>query len=317
MPSTYTGQDPVPLVMVLHGCRQTEVNMINETRFKDLAERDNFIVVYPFITSYDGMRETNCWGFFLDQHIHKGAGEVEDLHQIALEIEAELKIDPNRRYVTGLSSGAGMSVALAVAHSDYFAAAGSVEGLPYSETSSAVGFVCANPGSFKPVSADVVAMQTEQQQPEEQRPVPIMAIHSRNDCVVNKLGSENIRDAWIRRYGLSPSAMATLDCTAEGVPCTQTRYGTPAALRGRDGLLRRQAWRFHRHRFSLLGRRQQRTIRRSDRAERQRVAMGFLQGASVPRDPAAVHLNQLGSGHRKFDQHEWDGFRAPRARLQT
>ena len=195
VPSTYTGQDAVPLVMILHGCRQTEVNMINETRFKDLAERDNFIAVYPFITSYDGMRETNCWGFFLDQHIHKGAGEAEDLHQIALEIEAELKIDPNRRYVTGLSSGAGMSVALAVAHSDYFAAAGSVEGLPYAETSSAVGFFCANPGSFKPVSADVVAMKTEQQQPEEQRPVPIMAIHSRNDCVVNKLASENIRDA--------------------------------------------------------------------------------------------------------------------------
>ncbi len=226
VPSTYTGQSPVPMVMVLHGCRQTELNMINETRFKDLAERDNFIVVYPFITSYDGLRDTNCWGFFLDQHIHKGAGEVEDLHQIALEVEAEFKIDPNRRYVTGLSSGAGMSVALAVAQSAYFAAAGSVEGLPYSETASSVGFVCVNPGSFKPVSADAVAMQMEQKQPEDQRPVPIMAIHSRNDCVVNILGSDNIRDSWIRRYGLSPNAVATLDCTAEGVACTQTRYGT-------------------------------------------------------------------------------------------
>ena len=226
VPSTYTGQSPVPMVMVLHGCRQTELNMINETRFKDLAERENFIVVYPFITSYDGLRDTNCWGFFLDQHIHKGAGEVEDLHQIALEVEAEFKIDPNRRYVTGLSSGAGMSVALAVAQSAYFAAAGSVEGLPYSETASSVGFVCVNPGSFKPVSADAVAMQMEQKQPEDQRPVPIMAIHSLNDCVVNILGSENIRDSWIRRYGLSPNAVATLDCTAEGVACTQTRYGT-------------------------------------------------------------------------------------------
>jgi poly(hydroxyalkanoate) depolymerase family esterase len=226
VPSSYTGQDPVPLVMVLHGCRQTEVNMINETRFKELAERDNFIVVYPFITSYDGLRDTNCWGFFLDQHIHKGAGEVEDLHQIALEVEAEFKIDPNRRYVTGLSSGAGMSVDLAVAQSAYFAAAGSVEGLPYSETASSVGFFCSNPGSFKPVSADAVAMQTEQRQPEDQRPVPIMAIHSRNDCVVNILGSQNIRDSWIRRYGLNPSAVATSDCTAKGVACTQTKYGT-------------------------------------------------------------------------------------------
>ena len=226
VPSSYTGQDAVPLVMVLHGCRQTELNMINETRFKDLAERDNFIVVYPFITSYDGLRDTNCWGFFLDQHIHKGAGEVEDLHQIALEVESEFKIDPNRRYVTGLSSGAGMSVDLAVAQSAYFAAAGSVEGLPYSETASSVGFVCLNPGSFKPISADAVAMQTEQRQPEDQRPVPIMAIHSLNDCVVNILGSQNIRDSWIRRYGLNSSAVATSDCTAKGVACTQTKYGT-------------------------------------------------------------------------------------------
>jgi poly(hydroxyalkanoate) depolymerase family esterase len=226
VPSSYTGNDAVPMVMVLHGCRQTEANMINETRFKDLAERDNFIVVYPFITSYDGVRDTNCWGFFLDQHIHKGAGEVEDLHQIALEVEAELKIDPNRRYVTGLSSGAGMSVDLAVAQSAYFAAAGSVEGLPYSETASSVGFVCLNPGTFKPVSADTVAMQVEQKQPEDQRVVPIMAIHSRNDCVVNILGSQNIRDSWIRRYGLNAGAVATSDCTAKGVACTQTKYGT-------------------------------------------------------------------------------------------
>ncbi len=101
-----------------------------------------------------------------------------------------------------------MSVAFAVAQSAYFAAAGSVEGLPYSETASAVGFFCSNPGSFKPVSADAVAMQTEQQRPEEHRPIAITALHSRNDCVVNILGSESIRDSWIRRYGLSPTAVA-------------------------------------------------------------------------------------------------------------
>jgi poly(hydroxyalkanoate) depolymerase family esterase len=227
VPASYTGQDSVPMVMVLHGCRQTEVNMINETRFRDLAERDNFIVVYPFITSYDGLRDTNCWGFFLDQHIHKGAGEVEDLHQIALEVEAGFKIDPNRRYVTGLSSGAGMAVDLAVAQSAYFAAAGSVAGLPYSETSSSVGFVCSSQGTFKSISADVNAMQAEQQRPQDQRAIPIMAIHSLNDCVVNILGSENIRDSWIRRYSVSATATEAKDCTAKGVACRQMKYGTP------------------------------------------------------------------------------------------
>jgi poly(hydroxyalkanoate) depolymerase family esterase len=227
VPASYDGQTPVPMVMVLHGCRQTETNMINETRFKDVAERDGFIVVYPFITSFDGLRNPNCWGFFLEQHIHQGAGEVEDLHQIALEVETAFRIDPQRRYVTGLSSGAGMSMALATAYSEYFAAAGSVAGLPYSETSSSVGFVCTNPGTFKPISAVVDAMRAEQRRPEEQRPVPIMAIHSNNDCTVSPLGSRNIRDSWLRRYGVGQTAVGTDDCAAEGVACTHTRHGTP------------------------------------------------------------------------------------------
>jgi poly(hydroxyalkanoate) depolymerase family esterase len=225
IPSSYTGQDPVPMVMVLHGCRQTERNMIAETRFRDLAERDGFIAVFPFITSYDGLRSPNCWGFFLDQHIHEGAGEVEDLYRIGLAVEATYRIDSNRRYVAGLSSGAGMAVSLAVAQSEYFAAAGAVAGLPYGETSSSVGFVCSNPGTFKPVSAVVGAIQAEQRQPQEQRVVPVMTIHSRNDCTVNAVAAENIRDSWLRRYGISRTATSTRDCGAEGVRCSHMTYG--------------------------------------------------------------------------------------------
>jgi len=225
VPSAYSGQ-AVPLVMVLHGCKQTEQNMINETRFKELAERENFIVVYPFITSYDGTRSPNCWGFWFAQHIHEGAGEVEDLYGIAREVEAQFAIDPQRRYVTGLSSGAGMSVALAVARSEYFAAAGAEAGLPYAETSSSVGFVCANPGTFQATSAAVEAMRKEQKNAADRRVIPIMTIHSRNDCTVNAKASEIIRDAWLRRYGLSEAAVATLDCSQEGVACTQKKYGS-------------------------------------------------------------------------------------------
>ena len=76
-----------------------------------------------------------------------------------------------------------------------------------------------------PISSVVAAMQAEQRRPEEQRPVPIMAIHSTNDCTVHALASENIRDSWIRRYGLSRSPSGTLDCQHEGVRCTHVKYG--------------------------------------------------------------------------------------------
>ena len=62
-------------------------------------------------------------------------------------------IDPDRRYVVGLSSGAAMAVIMAVVYSEDFAAAGSVAGLPYDESECAVSGVCFLGGlQFKSVS---------------------------------------------------------------------------------------------------------------------------------------------------------------------
>ena len=227
IPDAYTGDKPVPMVIVLHGCNQIQANMVQETRFRELADLHDFIVVYPFITSYlsNESRNLNCWGFWFDQHIHEGAGEAEDLYQIALAVESRYKVDPRRRYITGLSSGGAMSVVMAVAQSEYFAAAGAAAGLPYSETSSSVGFVCANPGLFKSTAEVVAAMEAEQRAPEEQRMIPFMVIHSHNDCTVNKKASELIRDSWIRRYDTSETASETMDCSKEGVNCVHKKYG--------------------------------------------------------------------------------------------
>jgi poly(hydroxyalkanoate) depolymerase family esterase len=227
IPNSYTGDEPVPMVMVLHGCKQTQSNMVQETRFRELADSQGFIVVYPFITSYPSAesRNLNCWGFWFDQHIHEGAGEAEDLYQIALAVESRFSIDPNRRYVAGLSSGGAMSVVMAVAQSEYFAAAGAVAGLPYSETASSVGFVCANPGVFRPIDEVVAAMDSEQSSSEEQQMIPMMVIHSLNDCTVNKKASEMIRDSWVRRYETDSTAYETDDCTREGVSCVHKKYG--------------------------------------------------------------------------------------------
>jgi poly(hydroxyalkanoate) depolymerase family esterase len=225
IPSSFTGQNAVPMVMVLHGCKQTNQNMINETGFTDLAEREGFIAVFPFITSYDGLRDQNCWGFWLNQHIHEGRGEAEDLHQIALAVEQRYRIDPQRRYAAGLSSGAAMSVVLGVVQSEYFAAVGSVEGLAYGETPSAVARSCQSPGTFQAVSQTVAAIRAEQTSTEEQRPVPVMAMHSLNDCTVNIEAARRLRDAWLQRYGTSSTPVERIDCTAEGVACERLRYG--------------------------------------------------------------------------------------------
>ncbi len=129
---------PAPMVMALHGCQQTHDDVLRDWGLTAAADRFGFILVAPFITSYDGLRNPNCWGFWFDAHRHEGKGESEDLQQIALEVESRFNVDPARRYITGLSSGGAMSVVAAVAHNEYWAAAASASGLPYGEDAAAV-----------------------------------------------------------------------------------------------------------------------------------------------------------------------------------
>ena len=210
----------VPVVMVLHGCSQTEQDMVHDTRFVEIVDHEGFIAVFPFITSWPPLeqRGQNCWGFWFEQHQHQDRGEPGDLRRILDEVESEFAIDPERRYVVGLSSGAAMAVIIAVAYSEDFAAAGAVAGLPYDETECAVSGVCFPGLQHKSVGDLVAAMTAEQTGTREQRLVPIMAIHSRNDGKVPFQNGRNIRDVWIARYGASTDAEAR-NCSSEGVPC--------------------------------------------------------------------------------------------------
>jgi poly(hydroxyalkanoate) depolymerase family esterase len=226
VPERLSDPTAAPLVMVLHGCLQNEQNMIDETRFTEVAERDGFIVVFPFITSHPFLpaRAQNCWGFFIEQHRHEGLGEPRDLRRILDAVEDEFPVDPDRRYIAGLSSGAAMAVVMAVAYSEDIAAAGAVAGLPYGEDACAVAHACFTGIAHKPVSAFVEAMQAEQPSAEEQRLVPMMSIHSINDMTVPIRNAHNLRDSWIEYYGADATPVATEDCTAEGVSCERARF---------------------------------------------------------------------------------------------
>ncbi len=194
VPTGYTGRRDLPLVIVLHGCQQTHLDIRKISRFDAIADRDGFVVVYPYITSYSGLRSKNCWGWWFRNEITPGQGEVEDLWQIVEEVKGLYRIDPRRIHVTGLSAGGGMAVAMMVAHADKIASGAVVAGAAYSETARAVGFFRYNKGTFKPVRKIVRAM--DDAMGPRKRPVPIMIVHSHDDATVNIQAALNIRDSW-------------------------------------------------------------------------------------------------------------------------
>lgn len=196
VPSGLSG--PAPMVMALHGCRQTHDDVLRDWGLMAAADRNGFILVAPFITSYDGVRSLNCWGFWLEQHRHQGAGEPEDLHQIALQVESRFSIDPLRRYVVGLSSGGAMAVVLSVTHNEYFAAAASAAGLPYGEEAVAVSSQCPGVATFHTLARVVADMRGER---DNNYPIPLMLLQNNKDCTVVQPAGRNLRDVQLRLNG--------------------------------------------------------------------------------------------------------------------
>ena len=60
------------MVMALHGCQQTNDDVLADWGLVAAAERHGFVLVAPFVTSYTEPRTENCWGFWIDAHPKMG-----------------------------------------------------------------------------------------------------------------------------------------------------------------------------------------------------------------------------------------------------
>jgi len=214
VPRGYTEGSAVPLLMVLHGCRQNTADIRSISNFDAIADREGFVVVYPFVTSYSGVRMRNCWGWWLDSEIRPGAGEVEDVWQIVEQIKGELNIDARRIHVAGLSSGGGMAVAAMVAHHDKFASGAAAAGVPYSETPRAVSYGGPSGVAFRPTEQVVRTMKSVMGA--EGRPSPILIVHSVDDPVVDIGAARNLRDSWTACYEIDSTRPGSEESGVDG-----------------------------------------------------------------------------------------------------
>ncbi len=178
-------EQPMPLIVMLHGCTQSPDDFAAGTQMNQLAEQHGFLVVYPEQAS--NANGSKCWNWFNARDQQRDAGEPSLIAGITREVAAAHRVDPRKIFVAGLSAGGAMAVILGETYPDLYAAVGVHSGLPYAAAHDmpsafaamkggrgAAAHLANLPGAAQPMPAR-----------KAQAPVPTIVFHGDRDSTVN------------------------------------------------------------------------------------------------------------------------------------
>ena len=117
------------LVVVLHGCTQTAAGYDHGSGWSTLADRAGFALLFPEQTRANN--PNLCFNWFASEDTAQAGGEAESIAQMTETMIARHGLDRSRVYVTGLSAGGAMTVAMLATRPDLFAGGAVIGGLAY------------------------------------------------------------------------------------------------------------------------------------------------------------------------------------------
>jgi poly(hydroxyalkanoate) depolymerase family esterase len=196
-PQNYQTNEAVPLVVMLHGCMQKANGFATGTHMNELAERYNFIVVYP--QQIRSAHNYGCWNWFQPINQERNSGEAALLAGIVQEMEqqtAQWAIDKRRIYVTGISAGGAMAGILGATYPDVFAAIGIHSGVAYKAAQNVhTGVNVMRRGGPDTILQDAL-IQTAMG--EYTRVVPTIVFHGTSDFTVAPINGDQVVQQWMQ-----------------------------------------------------------------------------------------------------------------------
>lgn len=178
---------PRPLVVMLHGCKQTATDFAASTRMNQLAERKGFAVLYPQQSA--AADSHRCWHWY-KRATQQGLGDVSLIAEMIKQVQAKHRLDTSRTYVAGLSAGAGLAAIVALRHPQLIAAAGLHSAPVFGTTDSPLsGFQAMQQGAS--MKHQETAREFSAGQPQFPG-MPVMLIHGKNDSVVRRVNVDHL-----------------------------------------------------------------------------------------------------------------------------
>ncbi len=230
LPAAPRDGERLPLIVMLHGCRQDPEVFAAGTRINLLADRMRYLVLYPRQTRL--ANPYRCWNWF-DPSSHTGNGEAAIIAGMAREVAKSHSVDPSRIYVAGLSAGGGLASALASCYADVFAACAVHSGMMFQAAGSpaAVRPAMQNGSALDPEKAGESAFEISGGKVSA---MPVLVIHGDADDVVHPVNAEQTIAQFLamnrlaaKNNGRIVSSTARITETASGIGyrCEIRDYG--------------------------------------------------------------------------------------------
>lgn len=118
-PSSIRRNERLPLLVMLHGCRQDAHALASSSRMNVVAARERFFVLYPEQDRLSNVQ--GCWNWY-DTRTGRAQAEANSISAAIEQICLSQPVDRSRVALAGMSAGAGMAVLLATQHPERFRA---------------------------------------------------------------------------------------------------------------------------------------------------------------------------------------------------
>jgi poly(hydroxyalkanoate) depolymerase family esterase len=200
VPTGYSEQ-PLPLVVMLHGCTQTPDDFANGTRMNVLAEERACFVLYPEQTH--AANRSRCWNWFKRSDQRRDQGEPAILAGMTREIMRRYRIDPAKVYVAGLSAGGAMAAVMGTAYPEIYAAVGIHSGLACGSAHDLPSAFAAMRGTPAPVAGG-----TARSTPAASA-TPTIVFHGDRDRTVHPRNGEQLVSQSVQQNGASSADAST------------------------------------------------------------------------------------------------------------
>ena len=180
VPRGYGGWRRRPLLVLLHGCRQTPEDFAAATRIAALADSNGWLVLLPRQSSK--ANAWTCWNWF-DKPTSAGRGEAAIIAAQIRAVRRAYRVHPRRIFAAGMSAGGCLAAVLGLRYPKLLAGV-------------AVHSAVACGAASGPMAAmqvlrrgadtqtEAIAAAAREVAPRRALPVPLLIIHGSDDHVV-------------------------------------------------------------------------------------------------------------------------------------